>query len=543
LSAWPRIAAVGDSAVSVELGDSIDPALSARVRALDQSLLERPFGGFRESVPSYRALLVLYHPLVVSFADVRDELLQRLAAAAPAAAPGRLHVIPTHYAGDDGPDLQEVARALGLSEDAVVAQHAEGTYTAFMLGFMPGFAYLGVLPKALETPRRTTPRARVAAGSVAIAGRQTAIYPKASPGGWNLIGRTALRLFDPWADPPATIQPGDLVRFERVAALPEASAEEPAPTRMGTARAAIEVLESGLLTTVQDVGRWGHRRLGVGSAGPMDANSHGAANVVVGNPPGAAALECTVTGPTLRFIAATRFAIAGGDLGAVLHRADLGAWPVPLGEGVLARPGNVLAFTGRRAGCRAYVAFAGGLEVPKILGSRSTDLSGGFGGIDGRAVRAGDVLALGPPRGAPREAETGAALPQEGVTVRVVLGPQDGHFEKEVVARFLSEAYGVAALSDRVGCRLDGPVLAHRGAAEIVSDGMVQGSIQVPPDGRPIVMMADGPTTGGYPKIATVVSADLPLLAQLLPGDGRVRFTAVTVEEAQRALREVEPHA
>ena len=531
----PRIAPLGDSALTLELGHTIDAELSARVRALDDALRERPFDGYRESVPTYRSLLVVYDPLRLSFAEVRQELLRR--ATAPASEPARcaLHRIPTRYGGEEGPDLPDVAKARGLSEDAVVALHSGCEYTALMLGFMPGFAYLGLLPPTLETPRRPTPRARVPAGSVAIAARQTGIYPWSSPGGWSLLGRTSVRLFDPQADPPALILPGDRVRFDPVTQL--AARPGPASSMSAPAAAAVEVIEGGLLTTVQDVGRFGLRRLGVAWAGAMDAAAQRRANAAVGNTPAAACLECVVAGPTLRITATTRFAVAGGDLGAVLHRADLGAWPVPTGQSVLARPGNVLAFGGRRSGCRAYVAFAGGIDVPVTLGSRATDLGAGFGGIEGRALKAGDRLALGRPSPQVREHSTRAQAYADDVTLRVVLGPQQDHFGGESLARFLTQSYTVAATSDRIGCRLQGEPLRHLASAEILSDGMLPGTIQVPADGQPIVMMADAPTTGGYPKIATVASVDLPLLAQLLPGEGRVRFAAVSVEEAQDLLR------
>jgi biotin-dependent carboxylase-like uncharacterized protein len=204
---------------------------------------------------------------------------------------------------------------------------------------------------------------------------------------------------------------------------------------------------------------------------------------------------------------------------------------------VLARAGNVLTFGLRRSGCRAYLALAGGIDVALMLGSRSTDLAAGFGGLDGRALRAGDRLAVGPRvAGTEGPVPSGPGASDEG-TVRVILGPQDDHFPAEALEAFLGEAYALAPESDRLGCRLRGPRLAHLGAAEIVTDGMVPGSVQVPPDGQPIVMMAGGPTTGGYPKIATVVGADLPTLAQLLPGAGRVRFRAVSVDEVQEETR------
>jgi len=526
----PRVLPVGDAAATAELGDRLDPETSARVLALDRDLAAHPFEGFREAVPTHRSLLVLFDPAAVRFAAVAADLLARARRGAAATVPGRLHEFPTLYGGEAGPDLAPLARERGLGERDLVRLHASSEYTAFMLGFTPGFAYLGLLPEALECARRATPRVRVPAGSVGLAGRLTGVYPVASPGGWQIVGRTSRRLFDPFGEAPALLAPGDRVRFVPVEDLPPEEPRPEAPSPSGAP--VVEVLDPGLLTTVQDTGRPGHRRVGVSGAGPMDARAHAAANRAVGNPPGAAALECTVAGPSLLFLAPARFAVTGGDLDAVLERADLGLWPVPPGASVLARPGNVLRFAGRRSGCRAYVAFGGGLDVPAVLGSRSTDLQSAFGGFAGRALRAGDRLAVATGRSA-TPGDTRSQSHSAKATVRVVLGPQADHFAPETLARFLAEAWRVGATSDRVGCRLEGEPLPHLGEAEILSDGMVPGSIQVPPDGRPIVMAADGPTTGGYPKIATVLTDDLPLLAQLVPGEGEVRFEPLAADDRQ----------
>ena len=525
MTTYPRARPVGEAAVSVDL------ATNERVREIDSSLSQDPFPGFLESVPAQSSLLVLYDPVQIRFEAVEQDLERRAHGPALPAPPGRVHAIPVVY---DGEDLAEVARARGMTERDVVSLHSAREYSAYMLGFMPGFAYLGPLPAELEVPRRATPRLRVPAGAVAIAGRQTAVYPAATPGGWSLIGRTSVRLFDPHHDPPCLIQPGDRVRFEPVREL--GARAEPAAPAAPRGPSSVEVIDGGLLTTVQDGGRFGHRRQGVAWGGALDLPALRAANQAVGNDPGAAGLECTVAGPSLRFLASTRLAVTGADLGAVLHREDLGPWAVPSGAAVVARAGNRLVFTGRRDGCRAYVALQGGIDVPAVLGSRATDLGAGFGGHEGRALRAGDVLALGVPRGEPVRVAP-PARPAGGTTLRVVLGPQEDHFAPESVARFLSGEYRVTAASDRAGCRLDGPPLAHLRGGEIPSDGMVPGSVQVPPDGRPIVALADGPTTGGYPKVATVVGADLPLLAQVLGGEDRIRFQAVSLHEARRAAR------
>ncbi len=528
MTAYPRVRPVGDAALTIELGDAIDSRTNAAVRALDRLVAEGAWRGVVETVPSYRSLLVAFDPAETSFATLARALLAVARLDGPALPPGPLHTIPTVYGGDLGPDLAEVAAACGLSEAEVVQLHTAQEFQAMMLGFLPGFAYLGRLPTALAVPRRSTPRPRVPAGSVAIAGRQTGIYPRASPGGWRLIGGTSAPIFDATTDPPSLIAPGDRVRFVEVDALPREAHAPIAPPP--SASSCVEVIEPGLLTTVQAAARRGYRRLGVAGAGPLDAGGHAAANRAVGNGTGDPALEVTLVGPTLRFLRSARVAIAGADLGAVLERADLGAWEVPLGRAFLARPENVLRFRGRRAGCRAYVAFDGGIDTPLVLGSRSADLTGGFGGHEGRALRAGDVLSVGPASGGSgghEEVATGA--PDAALAnLRVILGPQDDHFSPETLRRFFAATYSVTVMSDRVGCRLSGPPVPASGLSEIVSDGMVPGCIQVPPDGQPIVMLAEGPTTGGYPKIATVVTSDLGRLAQLVPGLGRVHFEAIT---------------
>lgn len=511
----PRVRPVGDAALSLEWSEGPVDERNARVRATDAALRGRPFEGFVETIPAQSTLLVLFEPGSCSMAEATQALLG-IGTTPPPAPAGTLHVVPVVYGGDAAPDLEEVARHTGLSIEDVIARHASVEYTAAMLGFLPGFAYLAGLPEALAMPRRATPRTRVPAGAVAVAGRQTAIYPAASAGGWNLIGRTALRLFDPHASPPCLIAPGDRVRFTAVATLAEpVAAAAPAPA---TQAAALEVVSQGLLTTVQDAGRSGHRRSGVAAAGAADRGALAAANRAVGNPRGAAALECTIVGPRLRVLAELRLAVAGADLGARLDEA-----PLPPGQAVHARPGSVLSFAGRRDGCRAYVAFGGGIDVPVVLGSRATDLLAGFGGHLGRALRKGDRLALGDSHEAPAGSAAGSR-PADMVTVRVVPGPQDDAFLPDAWDTLVSTSWLVTPDSDRAGLRLAGPALRHRAGAEIASEGMLPGCIQVPADGRPIVVLWDGPTTGGYAKLATVVSGDLDRLAQLLPGVGRVRF-------------------
>lgn len=221
----PLIEPFGDGAVLVTLGRRVDPDLAARAQELaarlDELAVTRP--GLRRAVPAHASVLVPFDPLVVSLEDVfalARSTIARASAGAPATASSSTIDIPVRYGGADGPDLDEVAERGGLRPADVVELHAGATYRVLFLGFAPGFAYLGGLPPALELSRRTTPRERVPAGSVAIAGLQTAVYPRALPGGWHLIGRTETVLFDPLADPPSRFQPGATVRFVPIRARP-----------------------------------------------------------------------------------------------------------------------------------------------------------------------------------------------------------------------------------------------------------------------------------------------------------------------------------
>lgn len=290
---------------------------------------------------------------------------------------------------------------------------------------------------------------------------------------------------------------------------------------MSEARPALRVLSGGLLTTVQDGGRVGWRRLGVPVSGAMDQFALRVANQLVGNPPGAAALEITAGGASFEVLHAGVVALTGAEVVATLDGA-----PLPLWTSVLLRPGAVLALGSRRAtwGARVYLALAGGIAVPELLGSRSTYLPGGWGGLEGRALRSGDRLCAAPPADlwplAGRCWPPAARPPYRAVPVlRAVPGPHEAHFLPSARSLLTGVPWRVSAQANRQGYRLLGPPLPLREATDLPSLGVLPGVIQVPPDGQPILLMADAQTTGGYPIIATVIEPDLPLAAQLLPGD------------------------
>ena len=295
------------------------------------------------------------------------------------------------------------------------------------------------------------------------------------------------------------------------------------------------VLRPGLLTTVQDLGRWGYQAAGVPVAGAMDSYSLRLANGLVGNPETAAALEITLLGPALRADAPLVIAVAGA-----MFDLQVDDRPVPHGAPVEVAAGSVLRCLERRAGARAYLAVAGGIETPAVLGSRATHVVSRMGGLDGRALVAGDVVPVAPPggTGAVRRATRSPwplAQAPGARRLRVLLGPQDEWFTVSSVDALLGGTFSVSSKSDRMGFRLEGPALTTKRPGELVSEPVAFGAIQVPSGGAPILLMADRQTAGGYPKIATVITADLPLAGQLAPGEA-VRFAACTRAEARSAL-------
>ena len=307
---------------------------------------------------------------------------------------------------------------------------------------------------------------------------------------------------------------------------------------MNESAVGFEVLTGGALTTVQDEGRFGFQQYGVTPGGPMDTRSFHLANLLVGNPMGEACLEVTFAGPVLRFDTDTVIAVTGGDL-----QPQLNGTPFPGASAQRVRRGDVLSFAGRKNGCRCYIAFAGGLEIPVLMGSRSTMLRIGAGGFEGRKLRTGDRIGFRAPeksliRMSQRHLRA-EVFPEREVTLRVVPGPQEDAFTERGIRDFYSLSGTITGDFDRMGCRIESEPIEHAGDGNIITDGISFGSIQIPPTGKPIIMLADRQSTGGYAKIGTVISVDLPLLAQSIPGM-KIRFRRVSLEEAQELyLREL----
>jgi antagonist of KipI len=294
-----------------------------------------------------------------------------------------------------------------------------------------------------------------------------------------------------------------------------------------------EVIQPGAFTTIQDRGRFGYQEFGVPICGPVDPFAYRVANALVNNTQDQAVLEATVLGPTLKVLREGLVAVTGGDLSPFLNNT-----PLPMWESIAIHQGDIIQFKGVKSGCRAYIAVAGGIDVPMVMGSRSTYGAGKIGGIDGRPLAAGDRLRKGGGRGKAGvrvSADLIPAYPKE-IEIRVILGPQDEYFS-DGIGKFLTSTFTVSTKADRMGYRLEGDPIMHREGVEksIISEPSVPGGIQVPPDGQPIILLVEQ-TVGGYTKIATVISSDIGRVGQAKPGE-LIHFRQVQIEEAHEILK------
>ncbi|GLI29932.1 MULTISPECIES: carboxyltransferase domain-containing protein [Brachybacterium] len=557
-----RVHRAGETSVLAEYPDTAAVlAAAAAVRALSPAHL-------LELVPAERTLLL--HGAAPR--DVRElaDLLSQLPRSAREDSDGGEASIGIVY---DGEDLEEVAELLGMSKDVLISAHSGATWTVAFGGFAPGFPYLvaGDPHEASgppwEVPRRAEPRTSVPAGAVGLASRYCGIYPRPSPGGWQLIGRSDAPLFDVHREPPALLSPGTRVRFtpQRAASRPTAAtaaalaraAREAAavPARLGlhrgagpgtSSRPALEILSPGPLALIEDAGRPGRASIGVSRSGAFDRGALQRANRAVGNPSGAAALEILLGPLALRAAAPTVVAVSGAQAPVRIGRGDdeVGDVELPADasrERALALdPGDRIEVGPAADGLRLVLAVRGGItqvrrqdpaddELLEVLGARSRDTLSDLGPDP---LQAGDLLLVGPERGLDAVPAAGDAVPpssaehpdEDTIRIAVLIGPRAELLGDEAVEALLGTDWTVRQESDRVGVRLDGPVLpVPSGAATVPSEPMLPGAVQVPPSGLPVVFGPDHPTTGGYPVIAVVTREGLDRLAQAGPGT-RLRF-------------------
>ena len=531
------VRAVGTRAVLAELSGTQD------VLALQALLLESPLPGQQDVLAAAETVLVKAD----SPASARriGALLLQLDLTTPTHRDGGLVVLDTVY---DGEDLAEVGTLTGLGADGVIAAHSGQIWTVAFAGFAPGFGYMVGENQALEVPRRSSPRTAVPAGSVALAGNYSAVYPRSSPGGWQLIGRTKAKMWDLDREQPALASPGHRVQFRAVrgavtlAAEPAVRAARPeAPATPQEGAAGLRIVSPGLHSLIEDLGRHGHSALGVSAAGALDRASLRRANRVLGNAPSAAAIETVGGGLKVQAIGDQVLAVTGApseltiETPSEFNPSESGEpgllRTVPMATPFALRDGEVLSLGHPSAGFRCYVALRGGVDAAPVLGSRSTDTMSGIGPAP---LAAGQLLASG------GDAECGVVgnpefqpdFPGTGVTVLdVVPGPRADWFDEEAVAALCGQDWEVTPRSNRVGMRLQGTPLQRSRKGELPSEGTVAGAIQMPPEGLPVLFLADHPITGGYPVIAVVVDHQLDLAAQV-PIGGSIRFRVAPEQSA-----------
>ena len=526
-----RILVAGDRGVLVELPD-LAAALALHLRLGAVQAGDDAVPGIVQTVPAARTVLVQFDPALLSRPQLRT-LLDTLVAS-PGTDPGAGHEsgrsvapleIPVVY---DGDDLAEVADLLGIGADELVRRHTGAEYTVAFAGFTPGFGYLIGGDPLLDVPRRSSPRVRIPAGSVGLAGRFSGVYPRESPGGWQLIGTTSMTMWDVERDPPAALQPGDRVRFaavrERISV--PATRREPG-TAPDTTGPALVVERPGARTLLQDAGRVGLAALGVPGSGALDVPAMRLANLLVGNPEHPAVLEIVFG----RFRAVARgpvvVAVTGAPVPITVTTATREQIAVTDCRAIALGDGDTLTLGGPSSGARTVLAVRGGVDVEPTLGSLSRDTLADLGPAP---IARGDVLPVRSTTGkvgTAGEPVAWQAFPRDEVVIPVVLGPRDDWFDDASIERLFAAPWTVSTRADRVGVRLTGTApLARTDDAELPSEGVVTGSVQVPPDGQPIIFLADHPVTGGYPVIAVVQHHALAALAQVTPGM-TVRFTRV----------------
>ena len=484
----------------LRFGNDMDEAVNRRVQGLARSVLADPHPAVTDVIPGYSTLYLEYDTAKTNEAELRRGL--EFEETLP--AEGRLVVVPVVY---DGPDLAAVADRTGLGVGEVIERHSGRDYHVYAVGFTPGLAFMGELDPLLRLPRRDAPRAQVAAGSVAIAGLQTTVYPVASPGGWHLLGRTLEPVYTPTAQHPLLFEAGERVRFRPVR---DVRGEAPSEARLellpeGPRHPLLRVAEPGLLAVVVDRGRFRAGCYGFARSGPVDGAAAARANRLVGNHAGAALLELSVRGGVYEVLRPGVVAFTGGGM-----RALLGGERMTPDSSFAVRAGDRLSFSPHITGSRGYLAFAGGLESRTFMGSTSVDLRGRIG----RPLVAGDVLGVA----APRPVHAGRSFrPYLGNgALRLLPGPQAS---PEALAALTRQTFAVGR-ADRMGVHLLGGAVP---GGEVLSEAAPLGSVQVPPGGVPIILLHDRGTLGGYHKPAVVHPADLGRAAQLRPGQ-RVRF-------------------
>lgn len=493
---------------------------------LFNTLQANPLPGIEEVIPAANSLLISFSPYEASADELAGRIIQ-LKQGSASEQKGKSIEIPVDYNGEDLPALSALT---GLTVAEIIHRHTAPDYKVAFCGFAPGFGYLTGGDASLRVPRHKTPRTRIPAGSVGLAGGFTGVYPQASPGGWQIIGTTPVKMWDLARTQAALFQPGDHVRFfdladkKRSFFIPEGTVRAQPIT--ASHDAGFLILSAPLPALFQDLGRFGQTGQGVCSSGALDHGSFKAANRLVGNIESEACLE--LAGGGFRFRSQERFvaAFTGAPCDITVHTAAGETLSPAFYKPVALEPDDEVTLSAPKAGTRSYMAVRGGFVVDKPLGSAATDT---LSGIGPEPIRTGRQLLVKPAKKLSPvslfESPTISFLkPGEVVEIDIVLGPRADWFTPESFVTLSETAWEVTERSNRVGIRLTSEAaLTRMNTAELPSEGCVAGALEVPPDGKPLLLLADHPLTGGYPVIGAVAGYHLDLAGQI-PIGAKIRF-------------------
>lgn len=527
---FPIIYPLSETALVIEFGDSIDDTVNQQVLDLDKQLQQKTFPGFIETVPAYTTLTIYYQPESSPFDFVKDHVAALLnKVLINATNDQNIISIPVCYDDAFGYDLEFIATTHKRSKEEVIHIHQQGNYKVYMMGFLPGFAYMGPVDDAIAMPRKSTPRGNIEEGSVGIAGKQTGIYPLASPGGWQIIGRTPLCLFDIQKQDPFLFKTGDHVRFYSISKeeflsikdkqqqICEVKQEESIPDAV--------VVKPGLYASIQDGGRYGYQSYGVPISGAINQTAFHTANALVGNQKNAACIECTMGGIFIQFKKNAVITVTGAGV-AFINGQQIRSWqPLSVSKN------DYLEIRYNNDGMRSYIAVRGGIDTGMLMNSRSIYPKAGMG----TALKKEDGLQFGNMAAtASKRITENLAIPvyTTVASIRIITGPENDWIQRQSIEQLYSGSFTLTNQCDRMGYHLKGDVLALNNKSELLSTAVTKGTIQLTPSGQLIVLMSDCQTTGGYPRVAQVAAVDLPVITQLKPGD-TIRFINISFEEAE----------
>ncbi|MCS3741568.1 MULTISPECIES: urea amidolyase family protein [unclassified Rhizobium] len=527
-----RFLPAGSGGFLVELKD-----LETTLTLLD-ALLATPLPGVVDAIPAARTVMIQFDPYLTDRQTLTNSIA-RMDLSKRSVRQGDLFEIPVTY---DGADLEEVAKLLGWSVEELIRRHTEATYTVAFTGFAPGFAYMTCDDEGFDVPRRRSPRVKVPAGSVALAGKFGGIYPSDSPGGWQLLGSTPLKMWDTARERPALLAPGDRVCFRNLAQRPAI----PVTSVKGKTPASAPVTE-GLLVTrsdrpalYQDLGRKGRSSQGVSESGALDRGAMQAANLLLGNPRESAVIEVTFGGFAFQADRAVTVAVTGAPCSMTIRTHNGSEIKAPFARAFALDAGDEVTLGIPSAGMRSYLALRGGFLVEPMLGSAATDT---LAKVGPETIQTGSLLvpASKPACAVDESPQEAGRLPRAGeiVTLDVIPGPRTDWFTQTGIETLRTQEWDVTPQSSRIGMRLSGNAPIERSVhGELPSEGTAHGAIQVPAEGQPVLFLADHPLTGGYPVIGVVASHHLDLAGQI-PIGARIRFNLIAAFDPQE--RQAEP--